>query len=172
MEFNELIENRVSIRKFSSKPVDEGLINCILKVIQRSPTAGNLQSFKVFIIRDHGIRKKLVIAAGGQDFIAEAPISLVFCALPEISSKKYRERGRNLYSIQDATIACTFGMLAAVDNGLGCVWVGAFDVGSVQKALNCPRNIIPVAILPIGFSAETPGKSSRRNVEEIFSFLD
>jgi nitroreductase len=172
MEFNDLIEKRVSVRKFSNKPVDEGLINCILKVIQRCPTAGNLQSFRVFLIRDDGIRKKLVNAAGGQDFIAEAPISLVFCALPEISSKKYRKRGRNLYSIQDATIACTFGMLAAVDNGLGCVWVGAFDVGSVQKALGCSRKIIPVAILPIGFSDETPGRSSRRNVEEIVSFLD
>lgn len=171
MEFTDVVEHRFSVRKYKNKPVDEEKINRILKVIQKCPSAGNLQAFQVFLVQDEHTRLKLAAAAGGQDFIAEAPIALVFCAVPEKSSIKYGVRGETLYSIQDATIACTFGMLAAVDNGLGSVWVGAFDVESVQNVIGCHKNTLPIAILPVGFSAEAPGKSSRRDIEEMVRFI-
>lgn len=171
LELIDVIEKRVSVRKYSDSPLREEMIDRILKVIQRAPSAGNLQAYQVYTVRDQLSRKKLVSAAGGQEFIAEAPVTFVFCAVPELSGIKYGERGRNLYSIQDATIACTFAMLAALDNGLGSVWVGAFDVQEVQNVLGCKKDIVPIAMLPIGISRETPGQSSRRKIEDINKFV-
>ena len=42
-------------------------------------------------------------------------------------------RGETLCSVQDATIAATYAMLAAVDLGLSTVWLGAFDDDEVAK---------------------------------------
>jgi nitroreductase len=92
---------------------------------------------------------------------------LVFCADPDRSSGRYGKRGRELYSIQDATIAGTFAMLAAVDLGLATVWVGDFDEKEVQQVLDV-KSIRPVAIFSLGYGAEQPEPSPRRAVEEIF----
>ena len=72
-----------------------------------------------------------------------------------------------LYSLQDATIACTFAMLAAVAEGLSTVWVGAFDDEKAHRAIGSPAGIQPVAILPIGYPAEAPGQSPRRRLSDL-----
>ena len=91
---------------------------------------------------------------------------MVFCANPARSAAKYRERGTRLYAIQDATIACAFAMLAATALGLGTVWVGAFDDVAVQKVLGT-RDLLPVAILPIGYAAEEPEPTPRRSLSDL-----
>jgi nitroreductase len=80
---------------------------------------------------------------------------------------KYGKRGSELYSVQDATIAGTFAMLAAVNLGLATVWVGDFDEKKVQKVLGV-KSIRPVAIFSLGYAAEQPQPSPRRALEEIF----
>ena len=91
----------------------------------------------------------------------------MFCTDPSRSAEKYGERGRELYSIQDATIAGTFAMLAAVDLGLSTVWVGDFDEESVRKVVGDPGR--PVVMFSLGYAAEEPKPAGRRAIEEIFS---
>jgi len=91
----------------------------------------------------------------------------VFCTDPERSAEKYGDRGRELYSVQDATIAGTFAMLAAVDLGLSTVWVGDFDEESVRKVVGAPGR--PVVMFSLGYAAEEPKPAGRRAIEEIFS---
>lgn len=100
--------------------------------------------------------------ASGQAFIREAPVVLVFFALPLGSMKKYGSRGNDLYCIQDATIACTYAQLAATDLGLGSCWVGAFDDYEVRKYLKADWSWKPVAILPIGYPTQTDLTSPRK----------
>ena len=83
-------------------------------------------------------------------FMAEAPVHLVFLAYPARSSRVYGRRGANLYSIQDATIAATFSMLAAHALGYGTCWVGAFDDEKVLNIVRAPKDRVPVAIITIG----------------------
>ncbi len=98
----------------------------------------------------------------------EAPVCLVFCADPSRSAPKYGERGSELYSVQDATIAATYAMLAAVDLGLSTVWVGAFDEEKVQELVG-DRSVRPVAMVAVGYPAEEPQATPRRAIEEIFA---
>ena len=126
----------------------------VLEAANSAPSAGNLKAREIKVVKDLGTKKALVKAALGQDFIAEASVVLVFFALPEKSGRKYGERGRKLYAIQDATIFASFAWLQAVDLRLSCCWVGAFDDEKVKEILKTPSDWQPIAILPIGYSAE------------------
>lgn len=167
----ELCKNRHSIRNFINKPVSEEKIKRILEIVQTAPTAGNLQAYQVVVIQNNDIKEKLVGAALGQSFIKEAPIVMVFLALPNESGKRYRQRGINLYAIQDATIACTHAMLGAQTLGLASTWVGAFNEEEVQKAINADQTQIPIAILPIGYAEKEPYPTQRRSIEDIARFI-
>jgi nitroreductase len=92
---------------------------------------------------------------------------LVFAAHPARSESKYKDRGARLYSVQDATIACCFSMLAVTALGLATVWVGAFNDEAVRKVIGAPQGIVPVAMLPIGYTAEEPVVTSRRSLDDL-----
>jgi len=167
MDFQALISLRQSVRAYRPEPIEEAILAVIREAIVRAPSAGNLQALQVFEVSDPTLRARLAGAALGQDFLASAPIAFVFCADPARSAVKYGDRGARLYSVQDATIACTFAMLAATEAGLGCVWIGAFDEHEVSRVLNLPPHLVPVAILPVGRAAETPKRRGRRPVCEV-----
>jgi nitroreductase len=139
-------------------------------MVSRAPSAGNLQAYCICVVRSARLRKALSLAAGGQEFLSQAPIDLVFLADPERSSATYGDRGASLYAVQDATIAATFAVLAATHEGLASAWVGAFDESTVQSICG-ERELRPIAIVPIGHAAEKPDATSRRDLEEIVTEL-
>ena len=119
------------------------------------------------MVRNPATKQALVQAALNQEFIAQAPGVLAFFAHRLMSASKYKQRGAELYSVQDATVACAYAQLAAAALGLGSVWVGAFDDAEVMRALRAKPEWRPVALLPIGYPAESPEPTSRRPVEEL-----
>jgi nitroreductase len=164
MDFFEVLGKRASTRLFLKRAVEGEKIERLLWAVNTAPSAGNLQAYRVAIVRDADAKKALGEAAFGQSFVALAPIVLVFLAEPQKSAARYGERGEALYCIQDATIACCYAQLAAVALGLASVWVGAFDEAMVKRAIGLGGGQRPVAILPLGYAAETPAKPARRNI--------
>ena len=138
-----------------------------MKAINRAPSAGNLQAYEIYLIRKKAALRALAAAALDQVFVAGAPLALVFCAHPARGTHRYGERGRRLYAVQDATIACTYAMLAATAPGLATVWIGAFDDNGVLSVIGEPEGQIPVAILPIGYADETPDPTPRRALDNL-----
>lgn len=168
MEFQELLKKRHSVRAYSEKPVEKEKIGKLLEAIFSAPSAGNLQAYKVVIVKDEKTKEKIYHAALEQGPVLQAPIVLVFFADQNQSSRKYGERGANLYSLQDATIAAAYAQLAAADSGLGSVWVGAFDEIKVAKILDAKEGEIPIAVIPIGYPAsEISFPRLRRKKSEI-----
>ena len=167
MEFFKVLEERHSVRAYTSQSIESGKLQQILEAINQAPSAGNLQAYEVYVIRQAAGRAALAKAALDQSFLAGAPVDLVFCTNPERTKWKYGRRGIQLYAIQDATIACTFAMLTAVELGLSSVWVGAFDDDAVRQAIGAPAEITPVAILPLGYPAETPEARPRRLINDL-----
>jgi nitroreductase len=167
MEFLRLIEERHSMRSYTPALVEEQKLQTILAAANRAPSAGNKQGYEIYVVRSREQRQALVKAAGDQEFLAEAPLVLIFCANPTRLVEWYQKRGTTLYAIQDATIACTFAMLAASDLGLCTVWVGAFDEQSVRKVANIPSELRPVAMLPIGVAGDTPRITPRRELNDL-----
>ena len=97
---------------------------------------------------------------------------LAFFADQQRAAAKYHKRGVELYSVQDATIACAYAQQAATQLGLGSVWVGAFDDAAVKRVLKAQGDWRPVALLPIGYPAETPAPTSRRPLDELAKEAD
>jgi nitroreductase len=167
MEFFAALKARHSIRAYADTPVEAEKLEQILETINQAPSAGNLQAFEVYLVTCADQLKALAAAAFGQDFLAQAPVMLVFCTHGARSEKKYGKRGTELYCLQDATIACTYAMLSATALGLSTVWVGAFNEETVSRSINLPKAQRPVAMLPIGYAAEEPRVKPRRILSDL-----
>jgi len=171
MEFTDVIKNRYSIRNFTDQPVEAEKLHQILETANLAPSAGNLQAYEIYVVTDAQKRDELSGAAGTQEFISSAPLALVFCTYPQLTEERYSERGTQLYTVQDATIACTFAMLAATNLGLGSVWVGAFDENAVRLIIGAPERQVPVVILSIGYPGEFPNRRHRRTLEQLVQWV-
>ncbi len=160
----DVIFNRVSIRKFEKRNVDDETLYTILLAANAAPSAGNLQARDFVVVKDEARRRMLAEASLKQMFIAEAPVVIVVCANYPRSMRVYGERGK-LYAEQDATAAVENILIAVTALGLGAVWVGAFDEEKVSRILELPDYVRPIAIVPIGYPAESPGRRKRYPIE-------
>lgn len=167
MDLFETINARRSVRAFQPDEVETDKLNAILAAMMKAPSAGNLQAFQVYVVRDRQKKQALAEAALGQTFLAQAPVVLVFCADHDRSAQHYRQRGEDLYSLQDATIATAYAQLAAAAFGLGTCWVGSFDDGKIAKILGVSDGHTPVSLLPMGYAAEEPQQTSRRQTKDL-----
>jgi nitroreductase len=167
MELFQAIQTRRSVRAFTSQPIPETALQQILAACNQAPSAGNLQAYEIYVVRQPAQKQALTDCANGQGFLLQAPVVLAFCTHAKRAEERYGKRGTGLYTTQDATIACTYAMLAATGLGLATVWVGAFDEKAAQEAISAPEGVIPIAMLPIGYPAENPPARPRRALNEI-----
>lgn len=167
MQVSKAIKKRRSIRKFDqSKQVTDEQIEKLLEAAKWAPSAGNLQSFFLYVVRQQKIKDQLAEAANSQEFICEASVVFVACA-DKSQVSYYGERGKILYCIRDATIAIQNIWLALTEMGLGAVWVGAFSEGDISKILDLPKHHRPVAMLPVSYPAESPPAPRRKPITKI-----
>ena len=171
MEFSDVIAKRRSVRHFNNKlAVSESDILTLLKAAVSAPSAGNIQPWRFVIVRSTEARERLA-AALQQRLAAAAPVVIVVCVDPRPCAARYGDRGEMLYAIQDTAAAATNILHAAVDTGLASCWIGAFDERAVAEAIGVTSPITPVAVLPVGHSAESAGKPARRPLEEVTTWL-
>jgi nitroreductase len=163
MDVIEAIKTRRSIRSFADKPVPKELVEEIIEMGRAAPSAGNRQARDFFVVTDMDTKVRIVEAALGQDFIAQAPFVIVVCANEERIVNPYRERGIELYCIQDASAAVQNMLLALHARGLACCWIGAFNERAVSGIISLPSHLRPVAILPIGYPAEGGREPPKRS---------
>jgi nitroreductase len=173
MDFWQVLEKRSSVRDFEpGVEVSPEAVERLLSAAIRAPSAGNLQPWHFYIVRNPALRWELAAAAGDQEAVGQAPVVIVVCADAERSASRYRRRGRELYCLQDTAAATEHILLAAVALGLGACWVGAFDEHRAARVLNLPRRHRPVAMLPIGKPAGSPTRrTSRQPLENVASFI-
>jgi len=152
----DLFKRRHAVRTYQARAIKRIELADILAAADSAPSAGGLKAREIRVVTDEKTRQRLAQAALGQEFVAQAPVVLVFWAVPSRSAVKYGERGRSLFALQDATIAASFAWLQAVASGLGACWVGAFDDDAVNAVFrgDIGRDWRPIALLPIGYAAE------------------
>lgn len=171
MEFSEVVSKRKSIRHFNAKrDVTEGQIANILEAAVLAPSAGNIQPWRFTVVRSLDARERLG-AALRQPWATTAPVVIIVSVDPRPCAARYGDRGELLYSVQDSAAATAHILLAAADAGLASCWIGAFDESAVRDALGITSPITPVAVIPIGYSAEAAGRPARRPLSEITTWL-
>ncbi len=166
MDLASIIRTRRSVRAFQNAPVPPSLVRELVELANWAPSAGNLQARDFIVVREKATRDELARAAD-QVELAQAPVVIVVCTNSVRISAKYGGRGRSLYAIQDAAAATENLLLAAHERGLGAVWMGAFDEDEVRRILEIPDGARPVALIGLGWPAETPAPTSRLPLEEL-----
>jgi len=166
MELTEAIKQRRSIRDYQDKPVPQEKLDNVLEAARLAPSASNRQMCKFIVVRDKKRRLELSRAAGGQAHIAGAPV--VIAAIATMAEYVMRS---GVYSHPvDLAIAVDHITLAAVNEGLGTCWVGAFSQDEVKNILNIPEKYRVVVLLPLGFPANVPEAKPRKTLEEIVCY--
>ncbi len=144
------IRERRSIRKYQKKDVPDATVRRILEAAINAPSAGNMQPWFFYVVKDEKTRVELSRAAH-QAFVAEAPVVIVVCTDVLRSASRYGERGIHLYCLQDTAAAVQNMLLAATAFGLATCWVGAFNEEAVAGILKVNRTERrPVAMVPVG----------------------
>ena len=169
---HEIFRKRHAVRSFQSRNVSPRDLQAILAAADSAPSAGGLKSREVLVVSDDETKRKLARAAYGQEFVGQAPVVIVFWAVPSRSAAKYGARGKDLFALQDATIAATYAQLAVVAAGMGSTWVGDFNDNEVAKLLGLDGALIPIAILSIGYPAEIPEPTPRRRMEDVVIYKE
>jgi len=166
MDVLEAIRGRRSIRAFKSDDVSPEIVEKLLDAASWAPSAGNIQPWEFIVVRKPEIKRALVEAALDQTFIEEAPVVIAVCANKNRSSQGYGIRGKTLYCLQDTAASIQNIVLTAYSLGLGTCWVGAFREEEAREILKIPEGIRPVAIIPVGYPAETPSPRNRRPISQ------
>jgi nitroreductase len=164
-----VFRRRYSCRRFAGTNLSRAELEHILEAAVWAPSAGNLQPWRFIVVTADELKARLAEAAH-QNFVAEAPVVIVVCAVPGESARRYGERGRSLYSLQDTAAATQNILLAAAELGLGSCWVGAFEEPAAAKALGLPPAWRPVALVPLGHPLETATARERRPIQDVVLF--
>lgn len=170
MEFAQVVKKRFMCRSYEDRDVPGEVLDRILDLAVRFPSAGNTQPQEFIVIESQETKNQLARAALDQSYIAEAPVVIVVVSDTRRSKTRYGTRGEKFYSIVDGAFASLLLILAAVDEGLGAAFVGAFDDDEVREVLGLPNAVRPIGIIPIGFCAEPPQKVPRFSKEQIIRY--
>lgn len=170
MEFKEVIRNRFSCRKYSSKAIEREKLDAILEAGRLAPTAKNLQEQHIYVVQSEEALAKI-------DKVTPcrygAPTVLVV-AFDKNNVFTYPGEKRDS-GVEDATIVATHMILAAADEGLGSCWINFFDPEKMAAELGLPENEEVLMMLDLGYAAEgvkpAPGHSARKPLTETVSWL-
>jgi nitroreductase len=170
-----------SIRKYKNTAIEEETLNKILLSATRAATTGNMQVYSIIVTKDIEKRKKLWEIHFKQNMVLEAPVILTFCADFNRFNKWCIERNAepgydNFLSFEtaliDAFLAAQNASLAAEELGLGTCYLGTclYQAEKLIDFFNCPKGVIPVATLVVGYPDENPELVDRLPLEGIVHY--
>lgn len=162
----ETMKNHRSIRNYKNKEISEDIINELINVAQAAPSSINGQQTSVIVVRDKKKKAKLAEMAGGQTWIAEAPVFFVFIAdyyKAKLASEKVNKPLVITDSIESTMVASVDAGLsmqnvitAAESLGLGIVPIGGVrrSPDEVIELLQLPEYTYPIVGLALGYPAD------------------
>ena len=165
MEFNDVIKNRYSVRSFTGESVRKETLDKILNAGHLAPTACNFQPQRILVINTPEAIEKLRECTRSH---FDAPTALLVCYnKDECWSRKCDGASSGVI---DASIVATHLLLSAENEGVGATWIMNFDSCKMREVLSIPENIIPVALLIMGYAAQDaqphPYHSQFRDISE------
>jgi nitroreductase len=166
VDIHELIRARRSGRAYQDKPVPGQVLERLLEAARWAPSAMNRQPWKLVVVTNADRRHRLAVAAREQMFVAKAPVVLAAVAMDPEKIFTCEVPG---YPV-DVAIVVDHLTLAATGEGLGTCWIAAFDQSAVCDILGVPADQKVVALLPLGYPADTPRQRTRKPLDELVAY--
>ncbi|MDA3817512.1 MAG: nitroreductase family protein [Prolixibacteraceae bacterium] len=165
MKFKELANIRHSVRKFSSKKVENETLTTLLDVARKAPSAVNFQPLKVYVVTSEE-KLEAIQSCYHREWFKAAPVVLVVVA--DYDSGWKRAGDNKNHADIDVAIFTDHLTLQAADMGLGTCWVCNFDVEETSELLGLTSKQKPVALIPVGYPAdENIPVKKRKGLDEI-----
>ncbi|MDE5642617.1 MAG: nitroreductase family protein [Muribaculaceae bacterium] len=165
--FHALAQDRRSCRDYLSTPVDRSLLLAILDAARLAPSAVNRQPVRYIVLdaNDPGVRD-MILKVYGRQWIATAPVYII--AVGMHGQAWHRPCDGKDHTDVDVAIAVEHLCLAAAALGLGSCWVCNFEAPELHRLLGMPDDEEPVAVIPVGYPAETDvPRRGRKSLDEI-----
>lgn len=178
MTAKECIKGRRSIRKFADTPVSRDVIADIIETASYAPSWKHTQITR-YIAVEGELKDKIADECTGAyakngEIIKDAPMLIAVTFIKNRSGFErdgsYSTPKEGGWQMFDAGVASEAFCLAAYEQGLGTVIMGIFDEAKAASLLEVPEERELVALIPIGYPAESPAAPKRKSVEELLSF--
>ena len=151
------IFERVSIRKYTDRAVEDERILAILRAAMAAPSAGNQQPWEFFVVRDRNKLEELSRVSPYAGCAKAAPVAIVSAYLEKLWAPAYAQI--------DMSIAMENLWLACGEQGLGGVWLGIAPVEermrAVEDIVGIPEGLRAFAVFPLGYPAEERKQQDR-----------
>ena len=161
MEAVEAILSRRSIRRYLDKPISPEILRTLLEAAMSAPSASNMQPWQFVVIDSRSLLDSVPGFHPHAAMIIECPLAILVCGEPETSR----------YWQQDCAAATQNILLAAHASGLGAVWLGLYPredrVKGMRELVKVPEDVIPMALIALGYAAEQKPPSNRFNQGKI-----
>ena len=159
MECKEFLLSRRSIRYFQEKQVPLETLLQALDIARYAPSAKNLQPWEFIIITNREKLRELSKIHIGAKPLERTNVAIVVLADKHASPISY---------LIDGAIVATYLWLALHCIGLGAVWIQTLrNIEDIRNILSIPENLIPIAILAIGYPAEKPVPKPRKDLRNL-----
>lgn len=145
------IHSRKSVRNFTQEPVKTELLKELVKAAMAAPSSVNKQPWSFIVVTRRELLDQIGNGLPYAKMLLSVKAAIVVCGIPELGTG-----GKDSdYWVQDCCAATENLLIAAESLGLGAVWTAAFPyadrVKVVKEALDIPKNVIPLNVIPIGW---------------------
>jgi nitroreductase len=146
------IRQRRSIRKYTTAEVPEEVLTNLLEAAMCAPSAGNQRPWQFIVIRNRAMLQMLAEVSPYAKMLSGAAAAILVCG--DLTQERHAG-----FWVQDCAAATENILLEATELGLGAVWLGIYPredrVAYLRKTLHIPEQMMPFALIPVGYPAET-----------------
>ena len=173
MQLADAVRKRRMVRHFRPDPVAPAVVDRMLELARRAPSAGYTQGQAFIVVTDPELRRKVARCCDpgghyeqsfGYDWVAEAPVQVIPCADEQAYHRRYQEPdkiqadGNEIewpvpFWFVDIGMSAMVLLLAVVDEGLAAGYAGVPDTPGLRELLGIPDEVFPVGVIPIGYPA-------------------
>ena len=171
MDFSQIIQKRRMVRNYLSGPVPRAVVEKILDIARKAPSAGFTQGQSFVVVTDPATRQAIAdlahegeyVAEGFDPWISSAPVHVVVCtseaayqaryAEPDKASSSKADEWPVPYWHVDAGAVLMLLLLAVVDQGLDAGFAGSHNLDTIGELLGIPQEITPIGVVTIGRGA-------------------
>ena len=142
---------RRSIRKYTTEPVPDDLVEVLLRAAMAAPSAGNQRPWEFVVVRERSLLEAVPDVHPYAAMVPQAQLAILICG------DRRLERWPQYWG-QDCAAATENLLIAATQLGLGAVWLGVHPleerVDALRALLEIPEDVTPFALVPVGWPAE------------------
>jgi nitroreductase len=198
MDYAEVVMQRYATKKFDGRMIDDAKVIQLLDIIRYSPSAFNLQPWRIKVVTAARIKEKLLPATNNQPQVITCSHLLVFCANPELEpligkvedTLNQTDMPKDVigqyiqlitgyvttmtpdrklaFAREQVHIALCNAVNGAKALGFDSCPMGGFDPNAYADMLFLPEPLVPTVLCAIGYAADAPQQKIRFPREEIF----